>query len=68
MVEWGGWKAATLFINKWGNKRTNPVNRKTKDKLSRPNRAALKELRQKNIINSEGASAKNSSLPRREDI
>ena len=67
-IKWKGWKAVTLFINKWGIKRTDPANKKAKNKLSKPNRAALEEPRQRNIIDLKGISAKNSSLSRKENI
>ena len=68
MVEWGGWKAAALFIDEWGTKRTDPANKKTKDKLFKPNRVALEEPRQKNIINSKGTSIKNSNSSHKKGI
>ena len=45
-----------------------PVNREAKDKLSKPSGAALEEPRRKNIMDSEGASAKNPSLPCKEGV
>ena len=67
-IKQGGWKTATSSTNKWGIKHTNPTNKETKNKLSKPNKAALEEPGWKNTINLKRVSVKNLNSPYKEGV